>query len=121
MVGLGVEDRLVGGLGGGEVAPLEGCLGGVQARVLGLGRGLVVGARDDAAGRGLHQLVDELAGLLLGDRAGELGDQLALPDGLDGGDPPDPEPLGQGRVRVDVDLGQHPRPAALGGQPLDHR
>ena len=35
VVGLGVEDRLVGGLGGGQVAALQGLLGGVEPRVVG--------------------------------------------------------------------------------------
>ena len=47
VVGLGVEDRLVGRLGGGQVTALQRRLGGVQARVLG-DLGVVLGARPRA-------------------------------------------------------------------------
>ena len=93
VVGLGVEDRLVRGLGGLQVTALQGGLGGVQARVLRLVRAPRRRPPGARPGRGLHQLVDELAGLLLGDRAGELGDQLPLPDGLDRGDALHPQAL----------------------------
>ena len=83
--------------------------------------GAVAGARDRAAGGGAHQLGDELPRLLLRDRAGELGDQLALPDRLDRGDALDPQALRECGVGVDVDLGQHPGAAALRGEALQHR
>ena len=63
VVGLGVEDRLVGRLGAGEVAALERLLGGVQPRVLGdLGGVLGLGPGTGAAGGRAHQLGRRTAG-----------------------------------------------------------
>jgi hypothetical protein len=54
-------------------------------------------------------------------RTGERLDRLPAGDGHHHGDRLHPEKLGDARVRVDVDLREHPGPAGRLGQPLQHR
>ncbi len=117
---LDVEDLLVGGLGPGEVAGVEGGLGGVEPRSSG-SAGSPSAAPGTAPPVAPTSSVTNCRACSSGMAPGELGDELPLPHGLHRGDALHPQALGQVRVGVDVDLRQHPRPAAFGGELLEHR
>ena len=112
---------LVGRLGGGEVAALQRRLGGVQPRVLG-GTAVLGAAPGDRSpgGRRTSSVTNCRAcssGMAPVNSATSWPCQTALTAGM----PCTRSALRQRRVGVDVDLGQHPGAAALGGQPLEHR
>ncbi len=87
-----------------------------------VGRGLRRPARQarDRLVDQCQQLVKPRPDLGLGNRAGELTDDPATDDRLDRGDPLDAGGLGKLRVRVHIDLREHPAPAVGLGQPLEY-
>ena len=129
---LGSDKRLERGDGGVEVAGVEGVerclLERVHRRVrrtCGVVRAAHGAVRAHRSRRQLvgelDDLLDETAQLGLGDRPGEAGDELALPDHEDDGDRLHLERLGEARVGVDVDLDEEPRARVLDGELLQER
>ena len=69
-----------------------------------------------------EQLVEDALQLRFGAVAGEVGDRLALEEGVDGRDRLDPELGGDQLVLLDVDLGQHHALVGIVGRDLfEHR
>ena len=79
------------------------------------------GARDAVLGCQLQQLGEDVAYLLLRHRAGEQRNGLTRNEGDDHGDRLRAEALGDLRVRIHVDLGQHQTSGELGDDLLEDR
>ena len=124
----GVEDRLVPLRGEGVVAVLQRASAALNRGSSGRRRALLAASasarrRPDspASSAACEHRADELAHLRLGQRTLEAGHELPADHGEDGRDALHLQRLGDPRVGVDVDLGEHPRPAALVGEPLQQR
>ena len=67
------------------------------------------------------ELLEPLKNLGLGERADEPRDFTAVAERMHGGDTLDAEGRGDVRIRIDVDLRQHPRAVRFAREPLEHR
>ena len=92
-------------------------LGGSGVR----GRPAARTARDAVGGRELQQLLQVGADLRLGQGPLEQRERSTTDHREHAGDGLHLERLGDGRVGVDVDLGQHPAPGVLVSQALEDR
>ena len=122
VVGPGRQDLAVRRLGRLEVVAGQRVVGGEQLGVLRSGSLSCLGP----GAPGPHpaerdHLVEEVAHLGLGERPGEAGDHLPLPHDQDRRDALHLRGRRQLRVRVDVDLGQHPGTGVRCGEALEDR
>ena len=115
VIGLGVQDRLVGGLRGVEVTGVQIRTGLRQFGVDLLGL-FGVGAAAELSGGRVQQRVDPTAQLVGRLHALEARQRLAPSQGHHGRDGLHTEDLGHPGRRVDVHGGQRPLAAVVGGQ-----